>query len=76
MKVYLRAYALPFLVFVALLVILMRGALNLKPKSDQIHKIASLNLASDEILVDILTKAKALHKLIAISTLADQKEYS
>ncbi len=39
-------------------------------------RVASLALASDEILVDILRESKELEKLIAISTLADSKEYS
>ena len=43
---------------------------------NSVKKVASLALASDEILVDILRESQELKKLIAISTLADSKEYS
>lgn len=46
------------------------------PSKDSITRVASLALASDEILVDILRESQELKKLIAISTLADNKEYS
>ena len=49
-----------------------------KKKTEKVYykKIASTSLASDEILIDILSKSNKLNRLLAISTLSDSKEYS
>ena len=45
-------------------------------QKEKLTKIASLNLAADEILIEILEADNSLENLIAVSTLTDQKEYS
>jgi iron complex transport system substrate-binding protein len=40
------------------------------------QRIISLSLASDEILLDLLTACKATNRLIALSTFADKSDYS
>lgn len=77
MKLLKKNYSTLFLfTFFLSLYFLIRTEKEIPTNSQKINTVASFSLASDEIVVDILQADQSLHKLVALSTLADNPKYS